>query len=765
MAAVEGLESHDNAQLYSDLGLGIEKLHVPYAASNSRVRGAVAEAFQHLRTLWHPNISCYTDILRLDGSNYILVSEQYSVSLDDLLDSYHVSSRYNENKLDVYDIDLFNVVHQIVTGIQYLHLHGIEHGSLGTHNVFLDSNGTVKIGCYASEYLRRIALHVIDETAADECPNQPDANSKPYPGIFQRPSDFEMLSKCFSAPELLNRKKQLSYNESMTNDTWSIGMICLQVINALIAKRTIETSGNKCASTKLYRDITSMARCSKSRPIVQDAFAITAKLISVACSNMEKSQSLLGLNVEQMCIDAMKMDIPENDLNCRSKIAHLIDALLERYTDLVLQVMCNHDKHVDPLLIASISSGHAEATWTNDINRYDPVDPDKHQASADGGFDGNISQIHEHPGCTVNSNISSKQNDQRFVINNDVEFSHSGNHVDHREPDEISQDDSYKQYRKLIETAVGILIDWFTSSSLIANMVSFLGIDLDQGSCDPTREHNADVHLIYTLFNMANTCLVVSTEARPRAVDLLLLFKRVNTKSLSHEAPYMWKVTSYHWADNKTNNVGRMTIDYFIERKHRKLCLEETNKRIIPIHVDDLFYFWRLMGNNPIDAISDLDCDPYVVNYQYEFVELIKLLDIMKQADLFPMIIEHQIRPTFAYARQFSFLYQWIRYRRFEKLLFNASESIQQISTEALLDVPPVLRRYIWCVILQVDTNVKPPMSYIEPRYTDTNLEYEIYKVFKRFNNDLLESKRAMQMMVHAIVAIRVTYEIDCLQK
>lgn len=104
--------------------------------------------------------------------------------------------------------------------------------------------------------------------------------------------------------------------------------------------------------------------------------------------------------------------------------------------------------------------------------------------------------------------------------------------------------------------------------------------------------------------------------------------------------------------------------------------------------------------------------------------------------------------------------------RRFEKLLYNESECKSQIMLEAQLDVPPILRKQIWSVMMGIHVPFSPPMLKIRhPLDMDDDVVKEVKKAINRYDNDMLHSERCVLLLVEATHAIRETHSLASLPR
>ncbi|ORM39569.1 TBC domain-containing protein kinase-like protein [Babesia sp. Xinjiang] len=702
------------------LSLVVERIVINTSICNSRgddVKGAVAEAFQIVKTLWHPNVCCYTDMLRIDQGVYVMISEGYSVTLEDIIQQQQFNIGI-EGEGKTLEVDLYSVVHQMISGLQYLHAHGIQHGALGPHNIFIHSDGSVKIGCYAERHFNRVAslAHQKSEcTENHEGIGSQDVNANNGGHTPSTQSQYGIYRKLYSSPEYMSGSiGPTTWIEAVKNDTWALGITCLQIIAAIISQSydtitpiDVEEDHQRLRSLNLYEEILRLARCPNNVSVLEDAITLASALINLAKDSLDGQGDLtiVGLDIIGICLDVL--------------YAKELDQTPHVTEDLLTQL-------VDRLLIeGNISNLHFTCDNERSCNFVDKVDSQQPYAS----------QTDEHG----TGNIHSESSCENHAIR-----------------------------KRAVVIALQKVISWSTGKSIIEDMLPFVGVDLAKGFCDQNRDNNPQVQAVYAIFNIACQCLVVNPNYRRSSMDILPIVQRTKAhdgKPIgTYRSTFTWNVLSAKKTAVDSNLGLRMPFSEFLNRNYRKRYINVKEFDTLPLHVDDVFYFWRLMGNDPLDVLCDVDYASYnnYPGYTRQVVMLSELLKLARKADIFPMIIEHQIRPTCAYARQFAFLYQWIRLRRFEKLLCNGYESKLQVSIEVQLDVPPMLRKYIWCMILGVDLPFRPRMSDVEYDHEiPKNVKVEIQKVFKRCDNDLLYSQRSLKMMAKAGDAIQQAYGIE----
>lgn len=702
----------------SKLVLVIEKTTIEHhlgSPLDKAQRGAIAEAFQYMKTLSHPNLCCYTDMLRIDGNTYMLVSEGYSLSLEDLIKPYPADATFRQANIATLDFD--RIVHQLICGIQYLHANGMPHGSLGLHDIFVNRDGDVKIGCYGPHYLKHIAYkNRVDVSQADET-----ALSGCYTGNYNghcmaRESQHE---DCHVDPRHLlyfppdvSCVTQSIYDlrQAMNNDVWALGICLIQIIASIMECEQMEGLYDDAkpikgtTTTKLFDDITMLLKCQRQIRALRKALIDVSKMFQLIRSRLppESGLSNFGIDVIGMCEDVLSIH-EKNDGKTRSTDERIIGILLMMHS-------CDND-------VASLNNGVNPSCKVNgDIHIY------KHKKGGDTGL---------------------PESNGVYTVGDEHRFLDTESHV----------------------AVIQLVLEWVAGSKLVDDLVHFTGIDLSIGEIDNCkRQHPYLEHLFY-LLKVACKCLTINPEHRPRVLDLLLMSPRrtetlnTNEQWMEHMDP-IWTVTSL-CSDASSYPDRRMQIADFFTLKYKKRSIEVSGADIVNMNIDDVFYFWRLMGNSPFDVLKTTG---HVSTQSFHIVSIEDMVNKIKKADLFPMIVEHQIRPTCGYARQFTFLYQWIRIRRFNKMLSKGFDNKDQIMIESQVDIPYALRKQIWCVLLGVTVAFNPPMSEItssEPH--DKAIVAEIRKVLNKYDNDILHSERCLMLMISAANRIRNTYSLESL--
>ncbi|CAG0894600.1 unnamed protein product [Darwinula stevensoni] len=144
--------------------------------------------FQALRTLSHPNIVSYVDIVRGKHERLMVVSEHHQFSLAAIL---------KERNEPLNEQETTWIARGCLQGLSYLHHHGIIHRNLHPRNILLAQKGDVKLSEYG-------LYHMTDNGRA----------------VF-----FPIGNFPYMAPEVIASEGKISGPQG---DIWSIGMILLQ---------------------------------------------------------------------------------------------------------------------------------------------------------------------------------------------------------------------------------------------------------------------------------------------------------------------------------------------------------------------------------------------------------------------------------------------------------------------------------------------------------------------------------------------------------
>lgn len=735
MEMMDALQLPEHGAQNSRLMLIIERfvIHgINGATLDNRVKGAVAEAFQYLKTLWHPNVCCYTDLLRTKDNVYLLASEGYSLTLEDVIKGYFVAQHKHSPGKDIIKLDFEGVVHQIVCGLQFLHANGIQHGALGLHNIFIHSDGTVKIGCYANHYLQSVALGASSPKLSkcnshrSNCTYASDKH-KHHAGpdlSHHLCSRMNIKGLFYQAPEVLvDMERVFSREDIFKNDVWALGICVIQVIVCLVGCESIgqENSGEKkpvknVASLDVYDSVMTMPQCINAGAMLMKACNAAATMINLVNTERDPDTTLsaFGIDVISMCEQALYSDkiSGSTSTSIEKRLMHVMEKLLSK-------------EH--PSMLGSHEDNEANLASISEQSDQQTLD---------------------HAVDATNCKCKGRCHDE-----------HHGEHFTFES----------KAFIKM----VGEIVDWCTGRKVVEDLVHFTGINLDEGEIDINRESQPSVAVVYYLLEIAHKCLIIDPKQRIRSLDLLSIVnqeyrRRILCNEFENTEPSgpVWKVISTNCGNLSGGTNYLMPMADFFSRKYQRRNINVVELDRLELSIDDIFYFWRLIGNDPLDVLEVADylapgkCEGYVC----QRVSLEELLRYAKRADLFPMIIEHQVRPTCGYARQFAFLYQWIRMRRFEKLLYNESECKSQIMLEAQLDVPPILRKQIWSVMMGIHVPFSPPMLKIRhPLDMDDDVVKEVKKAINRYDNDMLHSERCVLLLVEATHAIRETHSLASL--
>lgn len=151
--------------------------------------------FQKLKTMHHPNICEYLDIVRGKHERMVVVAEHYKSSLVNVLGVKKIR-----------DFEVIKIIaYEVVFALTYLNSHGILHRSLCLENILLDDKGKVKLSQYGRYYMTNCGTAV----------------------------DFPIGCPKYLAPELLLRDSKyspLSVASSPKVDVWSLGIILTEIV-------------------------------------------------------------------------------------------------------------------------------------------------------------------------------------------------------------------------------------------------------------------------------------------------------------------------------------------------------------------------------------------------------------------------------------------------------------------------------------------------------------------------------------------------------
>ena len=108
---------------------------------------AILGQSQRLRLLAHKNLCTHLDCVRGKHERIVTVSDCYAVSLAD-------------DDAGVDGDRLLKIMRQTLTGLAYLHRHGIVHATLEPSRVMLDSEGDVRLYNYGMGHLTNYGEYV-----------------------------------------------------------------------------------------------------------------------------------------------------------------------------------------------------------------------------------------------------------------------------------------------------------------------------------------------------------------------------------------------------------------------------------------------------------------------------------------------------------------------------------------------------------------------------------------------------------------------------
>ncbi|EKX73911.1 conserved hypothetical protein [Theileria equi strain WA] len=301
------------------------------------------------------------------------------------------------------------------------------------------------------------------------------------------------------------------------------------------------------------------------------------------------------------------------------------------------------------------------------------------------------------------------------------------------------------------------LIDWITGKRIF----DILDLEPGNGSSNYSKE-------LYIL-GICYDCLIIDPSERPSSLDIALRYDIIK-----HKIPHCTKsFPRFAWSisDKYTDFISDCSNHEMCRRKY-VTCPNTSEYLNLDVGMDDIFYYWKLIGNDPLNLVQSLQMPPLSClvdengaiqegpffkleaarkEYTLDRFGLGELFTHIKVASLFPMVLEHQLRPSCGYARQHSFIYQWFRIYRFRKLLDSFNK--EKIIAEAKIDIPPLLRKFIWCAILDIEYKNEPCVAVAKSR-----LVSEIEKVAVFYSNDILRSKKSLSEIASAIEYIENKY-------
>ncbi|ODM98025.1 TBC domain-containing protein kinase-like protein [Orchesella cincta] len=151
---------------------------------------------QYLKSLSHPNLVQYIDVIRAKHERIVVVSEFHSNNLRKLIKSGEIElGTINASS------EILKIAKQILSGLEHLNKHGITSRNLQLENIMLDEDGNVKMFNYGMYYMTNCGKFVT----------------------------FPIGSPKYFAPEIFHhstKKGQLMHY----CDTWSLGLILVELV-------------------------------------------------------------------------------------------------------------------------------------------------------------------------------------------------------------------------------------------------------------------------------------------------------------------------------------------------------------------------------------------------------------------------------------------------------------------------------------------------------------------------------------------------------
>lgn len=269
---------------------------LPLTPNSIRIYGK----FQYLKTINHPNMCQYVDIQRGQNERLFVLSEHYSLNLQDLLnDTYIYNLIITNSSL------LLKWIDQIFKSFLYLNDNLITNRLVSLKNICISPQGDIKLSNYGLYYMSEngncVNFPVFNlETLAPEC----------Y--ILDFLNAAEIGQKLFSNSELLNT--ELANPKS---DVWAIGCILVQFFFGLknlclkpeeVLDKIINVN-NYSSGYDFIIDLYKIEMITKTQ-VEQKLKAIYLKLIKRCLTiNSEQRPNFRELNTFwNKCLDEEKID-------------------------------------------------------------------------------------------------------------------------------------------------------------------------------------------------------------------------------------------------------------------------------------------------------------------------------------------------------------------------------------------------------------------------------------------------------------------------
>ncbi|UVC49509.1 hypothetical protein MACK_003347 [Theileria orientalis] len=696
------------------------------AALENKLHGIITEGFERLKGFNHVNVCNYTNMIRIDGNSYLFVSEGYSLTLNRIFTS--TSEQFLK-------INFANILNQVICGLQYLHSSGFSHGRLTLDCISISDEGLVKIGGYANNYVNNIVNYMFNKIKKDdEDEERVEENElrRNYImngfGIDDRNEFIECVKNSkylynlmfYMPPEVVfyNEKTVKSDLFWFNVDVWSLGICILLITSYIISENEFKVHTQHTHSEDKDCKIGSgFERLKKlfnlevgENTMVVESYLFVLYLL-VLINKMEKNNSqisTIGLNIHKIVTTQFKFLSDENE----SESIKLISKIFEKVKDKVIN-------------------------------------------------------------CKNNNTHSSNSGYEQLVVQ------------------KLVKEDMQSDLERVIscDEAISVLIELLSGENVLNNL-----IELKEKSSSSSVQHKKYFGNLSYLLSIANNCLIIENGQRPSALDLclrhnILKLSQKNTYNLcdgekdqyiedkesqeqqqqeQEEFNYSWFTykEKYEYATEVDSFSRHYTVELF---KESQTIFSESKFFLSYVGLENILYYWTLMGNEvnnivPFHIIKRVDSEEesrkrkisyrtleYFKRYRVGKIFLGELITHVKLANLFPMIIEHQLRPSCVYARHQCFIYQLLRIRRFKRLLSNAVENRRQIYVEAMIDIPPLLRSQIWCNLLEVIYRPATKGCPLSTGYDFSPIPPELEKNLNFYNNDLLYSTTNLKKLLSSV--------------
>ncbi|XP_953953.1 uncharacterized protein TA05855 [Theileria annulata] len=700
-----------NCQSYTNV-IYKESTGFTHYSKQNQFRGIIAEAFEHLKGLNHLNICKYVNMLRLEGNTYLLFSEGYSLTLSQIFQTQceeYIKSNF------------YTIVNQMLFGLQYLHSSGFYHGRFSLDCVSISDEGLAKISGYGTNYFNKIVNYMIKNSYKESKESYED--KEVYKNYIMNPfnndekNDFidyvissEYLTNLlpYMPPELIffNGSEPKGHLFWFNVDIWSLGICILFIMSYVVS------------SSDLYNGSYPNGIDDKNDKI-GNCHSEGNKGISKTEGYFEKLKNMFN--------------------SYESKSVFVESFFFVTY----LLILINKFESQEPISALGLDIVKIlNEKFKLFIKENEPL--------------GDIGVVSE-----IFNKVNNKCGD--LDIKEEVE-------------EEIDQDKIGSQSESLVEESLMVSIEILTGREVLRNLISFNKKSTwGNSNCDSFLR---DLNYLLTL---VNDCLLITNSKRPQVIELitknniLKMPQRITNDCL---VKYSW--FTYKEKTEDIESISDFSVPYSVELlKESQLNLSESGFFLSQVGLENVLYYWTLLGNDPGNTIpfeyknkinvvyeenssketnSKQDCKTKVISnleyfrrYKIGKVFLGELINHVKLANLFPMVIEHQLRPTCVYARQHCFIYQLLRIRRFKRLLNNPVENKRQIFAEAMIDIPPLLRKQIWCNLLDIVYRPSTKECPISSKYKFESMPPDIEQNLNFYNNDLLCSTNNLNQLLSSV--------------